>query len=145
MTHRRSLNPLARASRRLLAVALLSLLAFGCAQAPSVGGSAPIATAAPESAGMSSARLERITATFEQEVAAKRLPGAVAMVARKGKLVYAKAFGVRDPKSSEPMQLDSVFRIYSMTKPFTAVAAMMLMEDGVLQLGDPVSRWLPEL
>jgi len=141
--HRRSLNPLARASQRLLAAALLSLLAFGCAQAPSVGGSAPIATAAPESAGMSSARLERITATFEQEVAAKRLPGAVAMVSRKGKLVYAKAFGVRDPKGSEPMQLDSVFRIYSMTKPFTAVAAMMLMEDGVLQLGDPVSRWLP--
>ena len=143
MSHRWSWNPFARASHRLLAAALLSLLAFGCAQAPTGSGGAPIARIAPESAGMSSARLERITTTFEQEVAAKRLPGAVAMVSRKGKLVYAKAFGVRDPKGSEPMQLDSVFRIYSMTKPFTAVAAMMLVEDGVLQLGDPVSKWLP--
>jgi CubicO group peptidase (beta-lactamase class C family) len=143
VSHRWSLNPLARAPHRLLAAALLSLFAFGCAQAPTGSGGAPIARAAPESAGMSSARLERITTTFEQEVAAKRLPGAVALVSRKGKLVYAKAFGVRDPKGSEPMQLDSVFRIYSMTKPFTAVAAMMLVEDGVLQLGDPVSKWLP--
>jgi CubicO group peptidase (beta-lactamase class C family) len=92
---------------------------------------------------MSSARLERITATFEQEVAAKRLPGATVMVARRGKLVYARAFGLRDPKASDPMQLDTVFRVYSMTKPFASVAAMMLVEDGVLQLSDPVATWLP--
>ena len=118
-------------------------LAVGCAQAPTGATGSSIQRASPESAGMSSARLERITAVFEQEVAAKRLPGAVALVARKGKLVYARAFGVRDPKGNEPMQLDTVFRIYSMTKPFAAVATMMLVEDGILQLGDPVSKWLP--
>jgi len=119
-----------------------ALLAVACAQAPTLPG-APMASAAPESVGMSSARLGRITATFEQEVAAKRLPGATVMVARKGKLVYARAFGLRDPKASDAMQLDTVFRVYSMTKPFVSVGAMMLVEDGVLQLGDPVAKWLP--
>ena len=122
--------------------AVLLVAALGCAQAPTDGG-APLARATPESVGMSSGRLERISTTFEQEVAARRLPGATVMVARKGKLVYARAFGQRDPKALEPMQLDSVFRIYSMTKPFATVGAMMLVEDGVLQLGDPVSKWLP--
>jgi CubicO group peptidase (beta-lactamase class C family) len=132
----------AREPWSLLGGAIMVAAALGCAQAPTEVG-APIARAAPESVGMSSARLERITTTFEQEVAAKRLPGAVAMVSRKGKLVYARAFGLRDPKASDAMQLDSVFRIYSMTKPFATVGAMMLVEDGVLQLGDPVSKWLP--
>src|SRR5215471_13177321 len=87
-------------SRGSLALgAALLLLALGCAQAPTAQPGAPLASASPESVGMSSARLERITATFEQEVAAKRLPGATVMVARKGKLVYAHAFGLRDPKA----------------------------------------------
>jgi CubicO group peptidase (beta-lactamase class C family) len=137
-----SLRRWARKPTQLLWCAALLAAAVGCAQAPT-GAGAPIARAAPESVGMSSARLERITATFDQEVAAKRLPGAVAMVSRKGKVVYAHAFGLRDPKASDAMQLDSVFRIYSMTKPFAAVGAMILVEDGVLQLGDPVSKWLP--
>lgn len=126
------------------AAALVSVLAVavGCAQLPSTG-SADLRRASPESVGMSSIRLERITAAFQQEVAAGRLPGVSVMVARKGKLVYARAFGLRDPKASDAMQLDSVFRIYSMTKPFAAVGAMMLIEDGVLQLGDPVAKWLP--
>jgi len=117
-------------------------LVVGCAQAPTQPG-APLVSAVPESVGMSSTRLERITATFDQEVAAKRLPGATVLVARKGKLIYAHAFGLRDPKASDPMQLDTVFRVYSMTKPFVSVGAMMLVEDGVLQLGDPVAKWLP--
>jgi CubicO group peptidase (beta-lactamase class C family) len=124
-----------------LAAALLAL-AVGCAQAPTATGGA-LPSASPESVGMSSQRLERITAAFEQEVAAKRMPGAVAMVSRKGKVVYARAFGVRDPKAGDAMQLDSVFRIYSMTKPFASVGAMILVEEGVLQLGDPVAKWLP--
>jgi CubicO group peptidase (beta-lactamase class C family) len=65
------------------------------------------------------------------------------MVARKGKLVYASALGVRDPKSADPMRADAIFRIYSMTKPIVSVAAMVLVEDGKLQLTDPVSKWLP--
>jgi CubicO group peptidase (beta-lactamase class C family) len=125
---------------RLLGAAALAVGA-GCASLPDSGPA--LQRAAPESAGMSSQRLARITTVFEQEVAAKRLPGAAVMVARKGRLVYARAFGLRDPKAPDAMQLDSVFRIYSMTKPFAAVATMMLVEDGVLQLGDPVSKWLP--
>src|SRR4029077_7050750 len=58
-------------------------------------------------------------------------------------LVYTSALGVRDPKSAEPMRTDAIFRIYSMTKPIVSVAAMILVEDGKLQLTDPVSKWLP--
>lgn len=118
------------------------LLATACAQIlPSTATDAP--RAAPESVGMSSARLGRITSVFEQEVAAKRLPGATVIVARKGKIVYSRAFGLRDPNGSDPMRMDTVFRIYSMTKPLASVGAMMLVEDGVLQLSDPVAKWLP--
>jgi CubicO group peptidase (beta-lactamase class C family) len=92
---------------------------------------------------MSTARLGRLTDAFNKEVAAKRLPGAVMMVARRGRLVYATALGLRDPKGEEPMRTDSLFRIYSMTKPIVSVAAMILVEDGVLSLTDPVSKWLP--
>lgn len=136
------MNPFSSSGRRVAALCVALLLATGCAPlAPSAN--VEPARAAPESAGMSSVRLERITAAFEQEVAAKRLPGATVMVARKGKLVYARAFGLRDPNGGDPMRLDTVFRIYSMTKPFAAVGAMLLVEDGVLQLSDPVAKWLP--
>ena len=109
---------------------------------------APVVTKAqtvapPESVGMSSDRLARLTASFRKEVDDKKLPGAVMMVTRKGKLAYATAVGVRDPKSADPMQTDTIFRIYSMTKPMVSVAAMVLVEDGALQLMDPVSKWLP--
>ena len=104
---------------------------------------APIVRAEPDSVGVSTARLKKLSAAFEKEVADKRLPGAVAMISRKGKLVYAQAFGVRDPRTEDAMKVDSIFRIYSMTKPFAAVAAMILVEDGVLQLTDPVAKWLP--
>ena len=80
---------------------------------------------------------------FEQDIAAGKLPGAVVMVARRGKLVYSEAFGVRDPATGAAMTTDSVFRIYSMTKPLVSVAAMMLVEDGRMQLTDPVSKFLP--
>jgi CubicO group peptidase (beta-lactamase class C family) len=103
----------------------------------------PITRATPESAGMSAARLAKITKAFEKEVADKKLPGIVAMVSRKGRLVYATAIGKRDPKADDPMRLDTIFRAYSMTKPFASVAAMMLVEDGIVQLVDPVSKWLP--
>jgi CubicO group peptidase (beta-lactamase class C family) len=106
------------------------------------GGITPqLARAAPESVGLSSARLARITAAFDREVAEKRLPGAVGMVARKGRLVYSNAVGLRDPKAPDPMRTDTIFRIYSMTKPLTSVAAMLLVEDGVIELSDPVAKW----
>ena len=92
---------------------------------------------------MSFKRLEKLTQALQTEIEQQRLPGAVAMVARKGKLVYAQAFGKLNNGSDAPMQLDSVFRIYSMTKPLVSTALMMLVEDGKVQLTDPVSKYLP--
>jgi len=111
--------------------------------AATASSAAPLAAAPPEAGGMSAARLGRLTNAFKKEIEEKKIPGAVMMIARKGKLVYTSALGVRDPKGADPMRLDTIFRIYSMTKPMASVAAMILVEDGALQLTDPVSRWLP--
>ena len=140
-----------RSSRGLIAgllfatlAALVPATALGQpAAAPQVPELAVIPSATPESVGLSSERLELLTSAFDKEIRNKQLPGAVVMVARHGKLVYAKAFGVRDPASAEPMKLNSIFRIYSMTKPLASVAAMQLVDDGLLQLSDPVAKWLP--
>src|SRR5438067_5346485 len=103
----------------------------------------PLATAIPEQVGVSAERLERITSMLKKEIADGKLPGAVVMVARKGKIVYSDAIGFQDKGAEMPMKLDSIFRIYSMTKPLVSVAAMMLVEDGVIQLTDPISKFLP--
>ncbi len=104
---------------------------------------ADLPTAAPADVGVG--RLDRITSLFKADTAAQRLPGAVVMIARNGKVVYHEAFGVRDPETGAPMQKDSIFRMYSMTKPITGVAVLMLMEEGKLRLSDPVSKYLPAL
>src|SRR5262245_29396607 len=101
----------------------------------------PLPTAQPESVGMSSQRLAKIGAALKKEVADGSFRGAVVMVARKGKLVYHEAVGMQS--ASTPMSEDTVFRIYSMTKPLVSVAAMMLVEDGRIQLTDPVGKFLP--
>lgn len=103
----------------------------------------PLPTASPESVGMSSERLGKITAALQAEVKDKRLPGAVVMVARKGKLVYSQAVGDLNNAAGGAMKADSIFRIYSMTKPLASTAVMMLVEDGKIQLTDPVSKYLP--
>jgi CubicO group peptidase (beta-lactamase class C family) len=100
-------------------------------------------TATPEQVGMSSARLERIAEALKKEVSDGKLPGAVVLVARKGKIAYSGAAGFQDKGANKPMAADSIFRIYSMTKPIVSVAAMLLVEDGVIQLTDPVSKFLP--
>ena len=102
-------------------------------------------TASPEAVGLSSARLTRVTELVKGEIAKGRYPGAVALVARRGKVAYFEAFGQRDPQSGAPMTKDTIFRLYSMTKPFASVAAMMLVEDGKILLSDPVSKYLPKL
>ena len=79
------------------------------------------------------------------QIANGRFPGAVVLIARKGKIAYFEAFGQRDPVANTPMSKDAIFRLYSMTKPFTSVAAMMLAEEGKLTLADPVSKYLPPL
>ena len=122
---------------RLLVVATLAACAVGSALAQA------LPTASPESVGMSSQRLDKLTAMLRQEVADKKLPGAVVMVARKGKLVYSQAFGGLADAAGGAMKTDSMFRIYSMTKPLVSTALMMLVEDGKVQLTDPVSKFLP--
>lgn len=99
----------------------------------------------PASVGLSAERLENISKVFGKHVSEGNIAGAVFMVARDGKLAYSKAIGFRDPIKQVPMTPDAIFRIYSMSKPLVSVAAMLLVEDGVLQLTDPVSRFLPSM
>jgi len=103
------------------------------------------ATVKPEKVGLSSQRLAKVTQVVKGEIAKGRYPGAVALVARRGQIVYFEALGQLDPQAGTPMTKDAIFRLYSMTKPFTSVAALMLVEDGRIRLSDPVSRYLPKL
>lgn len=105
---------------------------------------APLPTACPEEVGLATPRLARIGEALGREIERHRIPGAVALVARRGKLAYFESFGARDPASGAPMGKDAIFRIYSMTKPIVSVAAMMLVEEGRLLLSDPLARYLPE-
>src|SRR3989441_878183 len=104
-------------------------------------GAQPLPVAKPEQVGMSAQRLAKIGEALKKEAADGSFRGAVVMVARKGKLVYQDAVGMQT--AAAKMTPDSIFRIYSMTKPLVSVAAMMLVEDGVIQLTDPVSKYLP--
>lgn len=130
--------------RGLSALAIVSALALSWPlSAPIAKTPVPLTNGRAEDVGMSTQRLAKITATFNKEIADKKLPGAVVVVARKGRIVYQNAFGLRDPKKPDPMKVDSIFRIYSMTKPLMSAGLMLLVEDGLVQLTDPVSKYLP--
>ncbi len=101
--------------------------------------------ATPEELGLSSERLARVGETFGRYAEERRLAGAVGMVIRHGKVAYFDAWGMRDLAAGDPIETDDIFRIYSMTKPITSVAVMMLYEEGRFFLDDPVGRYLPEL
>jgi CubicO group peptidase (beta-lactamase class C family) len=103
----------------------------------------PLPTTPPEAVGLSPKRLEAITTTLKADIAKGDIPGAVLMIARSGKVAYFEAMGSLDPEKKTPMTKDAIFRIYSMTKPITTVAAMMLFEDGRLALSDPVAKYIP--
>ena len=104
-----------------------------------------IATATPEKVGLSPARLERIGKTFQAYVDRGEAAGALALIARRGKVAYVESWGDRDREADQPMTADTIFRIYSMTKPITSVAVMMLHEEGHFFLTDPITDFLPEL
>ncbi len=91
----------------------------------------------------SSAKLERITEFFNNEVATGKLPGAVVLIQQHGKPVYLKCFGVSDVATNLPMTSATIFALHSMTKPITSVAAMMLIDAGKLSLADPASKFIP--
>lgn len=118
---------------------------FTCAFAGTLALAQSLPTAKPEDVGLSSERLSRVSNAIKGEVAKGRYPGAVVLVARRGKVAYFEAIGQRDSQSGAPMTKDAIFRLYSMTKPFTSVAAMMLVEEGKILLTDPVSKYLPKL
>ncbi len=98
----------------------------------------------PEDVGFSSERLKRLTSAFQTDVDKGTIPGAVVLIARNGKVAYLEAIGFQDREKKVPMSTDAIFRIASMSKPFTSVAVMMLVEEGKIQLEDQVSVYLPE-
>jgi len=98
----------------------------------------------PEDVGLSSERLNRLTAAFQADVEREKIPGAVILIVRHGKIAYFEAIGFLDRGKHLPMRRDAIFRVASMTKPIVSVAAMTLVEEGKIQLLDPVSTYLPE-
>ena len=110
-----------------------------------VSRAADLPSAPPEDVGFSSDRLARIGPVIKGEIEKGQYPGAVMLVVRKGKVAYFESIGQLDPASGKPMTKDAIFRLYSMTKPYVSVAAMMLVEEGRLRLTDTVSKYLPEL
>jgi CubicO group peptidase (beta-lactamase class C family) len=104
-----------------------------------------IVTAKPEDVGLCSTRLGRVEAWMQQQVAGGRLAGVEVMINRRGRTAFHRCHGKRDLARNADATPDTIFRIYSMTKPITAVAAMMLYEEGRFQLDDPITRFLPEL
>ena len=102
-----------------------------------------IPRAVPEEVGMSAARLERIAPIMQRWVDDGKIPGALTMIAREGKLVHLEKVGLQDIATATPIEFDTIFRIYSMTKPITSVAVMMLYEEGHYQLNSPVSDFIP--
>tara|TARA_R110002050_G_scaffold251241_2_gene389406 strand:- start:26234 stop:27523 length:1290 start_codon:yes stop_codon:yes gene_type:complete len=99
---------------------------------------------APSSVGMSDARLGRIDSMLTHAVSENKIPGAVALIARHGEIVYYKAFGMADNTSKTDMELDHIFRIASQSKAITSTAVMMLWEEGKFNLDDPISKYIPE-
>ena len=104
----------------------------------------PLPEAKPDSLGLSALRLQRASDAFKREVDKGTLPGATVMVARKGQVGWFDAIGRQSPADSRPMAHDSIFRIFSMTKPIVSVGIMMLVEEGQLLLVDPVAKFIPE-
>jgi CubicO group peptidase (beta-lactamase class C family) len=126
-----------KSARQLGSFLLLILIA--CA-----AGAVELPTARPEGVGMSAQRLGRLKSEMQALVDRNQLAGVVTMVAKNGKVVEFEAAGKRDLESSAPLQKDAIFRIYSMSKPITGVAMMMLFEEGKWQLNDPVSKHIPQ-
>ncbi len=125
---------------RVAAGALALLIGAITLVSPTAGRVESLSTAP---SGLSRAKLERVGDYVRNEIATGKIPGAVLLIRQHGRPVYLETFGVRDVESRRPMTADTIFRLYSMSKPITSVAAMMLVEDGKLALDDPVSKYLP--
>src|SRR5260370_10348484 len=127
--------------RRSVAAALALLIGAFVVGLPDTG------SAESQSAGaarFSREKLERVGDYISNEIASGKIPGAVLLIQQHGHPVYFENFGVRDVSTGLPITADSIFRLYSMSKPVTSVAAMMLVDDGKLSLGYPLSKYLPD-
>lgn len=127
-----------KTTRQILIVILLSLALSFVAQAKQI----PITS--PEDVGMSTEILAQVKPAVQAFVNNDKIAGASVLVARKGKIVLFETFGMMDMEAKKSMKQDTIFRFYSMTKPVTSVAAMMLYEEGKLKLDDPVAKYIPE-
>lgn len=138
-----------RASVVLIILGLLAACAPAPVEQPTTVTEAPAARAlarvSPEEAGMDSERLDRVTQAMQAFVDEGKLSGAVTIASRDNKLVHFESVGYRDIEAQAPMTPDTLFRIYSMTKPVTGVALMILYEEGKFKLSDPVEKYLPEM
>src|SRR5215470_12659102 len=133
-------NPSREARIMRIVRALVLLLSFVLAT-PAFAADLP--TAKPGEVGLSSERLERLGQTLRADVEKGRIPGAVVLIARRGRVAFVEAAGFRDPVARTPMTPDAIFRIASMTKPMVTVAALSLYEEGRLFPADPVSKYIP--
>src|SRR5262245_2697166 len=139
MTHRPGRSSMRKRIPMLVALLLYGTLLAGLAQAQ------VLPPVKPEQVGLSGERLGQLSGMLKAEIDKGAIPGATLLVARHGKLAWFEAMGALDPASRAPMTKDAIFRIYSMSKPVTSLAVMMLVEDGKIALGDPVSKYLPQL
>src|SRR5712664_4140417 len=130
------------AHRCSVAAAIALLVAAGVVARSSFGNTElPLAA----SSSFSPEKLARVGDYIRNEIATSKIPGAIMLIQQHGQPVYFENFGVRDVATQLPMTADTIFRLYSMSKPITSVAAMMLVEDGKLRLDDPVSKYIPAL
>lgn len=127
--------------RAMLRTSLAAALLMGLAGTSALADS--LARTNAKVAGFSTAGLARINAYLTNEIATNKIPGAIMMIQRNGQLAYFESFGVRDPATKVPMTANTIFRIYSMSKPITSVVTMMLVEEGKIQLDDPVAKYIP--
>ncbi|HLF34385.1 MAG TPA: serine hydrolase domain-containing protein [Cyclobacteriaceae bacterium] len=131
-------------AQQILIYTLVSILFTGCGQAvKNSETNFRLSPGQPEAVGMSEERLAKIDGLIAEYMDKGWIPGAVALVARKGNIVYHKSFGFRDMEDGDTLRTDDIFRIASMTKAITSTAAMMLFEDGKFLLDDPVSKYIP--
>ena len=130
--------------KNLLTILMVAASIAAGAQTKSINKSLPLSDGTPESAGMSAERLARIDAMCQKAVSEGDIPGAVALVARNGKIVYYKAFGMADNQTKKALKKDDIFRIASQSKAITSTAVMMLWEEGKFRLDDPISKYIPE-
>src|SRR6202166_3992377 len=133
-----SIRPTTRTRRRE------TMTAQSAAKHPAAPQTPPLPQAKPESLGLSSIRLQRMSDAFKRDIDKGTIPGVTVMIARRGQIAWFDALGKQDPAGSAPMAQNTIFRIFSMTKPIVSIGIMMLLEEGHFLLNDPVAKFIPE-